>query len=292
MPKKKVTKAVIPAAGFGTRFLPATKAIPKEMFPIIDKPIIQHVVEDAVASGITDIIIVIGWHKKSIEDHFDSPFELETKLEEAGKIEQLEAVKEVSDLANFIYIRQKGSYGNGTPVLNAKHLIGDEPFVVLWGDDFFDADPPRTKQLIDVYNYYGGSVLSCIETDKEEDTRKYGFVSGDKVNDNIVQVDKIIEKPGPKRVPSKFASVSGQLLTPEIFNVLENLKPGKDNEIWLMDAVAELMTRESVYACLIKNGKYYDTGNKLEYLKANIEYALKRDDLKDELKNYLKNLKL
>lgn len=290
--KKKITKAVIPAAGLGTRFLPATKAMPKEMLPIIDKPIIQHVVEDAVAAGIEDIIIVSGWHKKCIEDHFDYPFELEKRLQEAGKDKQLEEVRKIAELANFIYIRQKGPYGNGTPILNARRLIGNEPFVVLWGDDFFEATPPRTKQLIDAYNYYNGSVLSCIETSKEEDTKKYGFVAGDKVADNIIQVDKIVEKPGPGKAPSNYATVSGYLLTPDIFPILASLSPGKDNEIWLMDAISEQMKKQAVYACLIKNAKYYDTGNKIEYLKANIDFALKRDEFKDELIQYLKDKKL
>lgn len=289
---KKVRKAVIPAAGFGTRFLPATKAMPKEMLPIIDKPVIQYVVEEAVASGIEDIIIVTGWHKRAVEDHFDYPFELERRLQEAGKDKELAEVRRIAEMANFIYVRQKGSYGNGTPVKMAREIIGDEPFVVLFGDDFIYSNPPRTKQMIDVYNYYGGSVMSCIETNKPEDKKRYGFVGGDRVAENIIQIDRLVEKPGERDAPSNVAAVSGYLLTPAIFPILENLKPGKSGEIWLTDAISTLMKQEAVYGCVIKDGKYYDTGNKLEYIKANIDFALQRDDLKDGLKKYLRELKI
>jgi UTP--glucose-1-phosphate uridylyltransferase len=288
---KKVRKAVIPAAGFGTRFLPATKAMPKEMLPIIDKPVIQYVVEEAVASGIEDIVIVTGWHKRAVEDHFDYPFELERRLEEAGKEKELAEVRRIAEMANFIYIRQKGPYGNGTPVKMAREVIGDEPFVVLFGDDFIHSNPPRTKQMIDVYNYYGGSAMSCIETDKPEDKKRYGFVGGDRVAENIIQIDRLVEKPG-EGSPLTYAAVSGYLLTPEIFPILETLKAGKSGEIWLTDAINILMKQEAVYGCLIKNGKYYDTGNKLEYIKANIDFALQRSDLKEGLREYLKSLKI
>jgi len=288
---KKVRKAVIPAAGFGTRFLPATKAMPKEMLPIVDKPTIQYVVEEAVAAGITDIIIVTGWNKRAVEDHFDYPFELEYRLKEAGKEKELAEVRRIAEMANFTYIRQKGAYGNGTPVRISRDVIGDEPFVVLFGDDFISSDPPRVKQLIDVYEYYGGSVLSCIETDRPEDKKRYGFIAGDRVAPNVIQIDKLVEKPGDK-APSNIAAVSGYLLTPAIFPILENLKPGKSGEVWLTDAILELMKTEAVYGCIIKNGKYYDTGNKLEYIKANIDFALQRDDLREGLKDYLRGLKI
>ena len=288
---KKVRKAVIPAAGFGTRFLPATKAMPKEMLPIVDKPTIQYVVEEAVAAGITDIIIVTGWNKRAVEDHFDYPFELEYRLKEAGKEKELREVRRIAEMANFTYIRQKGAYGNGTPIRISRDVVGDEPFVVLFGDDFISSDPPRVKQLIDVYEYYGGSVLSCIETDNPEDKKRYGFVAGDRVAPNVIQVDKLVEKPGDQ-APSNIAAVSGYLLTPAIFPILENLKPGKSGEVWLTDAILELMKTEAVYGCIIKNGKYYDTGNKLEYIKANIDFALRRDDLREGLTDYLKHLKL
>jgi UTP--glucose-1-phosphate uridylyltransferase len=292
MMSKKIRKAVIPAAGFGTRFLPQTKAMPKEMLPIVNKPIIQYVVEEAVASGIEDIIIVTSWQKRSIEDHFDYPYELEKRLVEWGKEKELEEVRRIAEMANFIYVRQKGPYGNATPVLSARQAVGSEPFLVLWGDDFIWSEPPRAKQLIDVWRYWGGSVLSCIRTDKKEDTLKYAFVSGDKVEDGIIQVDRLVEKPGPEKTPSNLASVSGYLLTPTIFPILEKLKPGKSGEVWLADGIRELMKHEPVYACEIQNGKYYDTGNKLEYLKTVVEFALKDPDINGEFRDYLKKLKI
>ena len=289
---KKIRKAVIPAAGFGTRFLPATKAMPKEMLPIVDKPVIQYVVEEAVASGIEDIIIVTGCHKRAVEDHFDYPFELVERLREAGKTKELEEVERIAGMANFIYIRQKGTYGNGTPIKLAREIIGNEPFIVLFGDDFIYSDPPRAKQLIDTYNYYGGSVLACINAPRPEDKDRYGFIGGDMVAPGVIQVDKLVEKPGRDTAPSNIASVSGYLLTPSIFPILENLRPGKGGEIWLADAINILMKQEAIYGCIIKNGKYYDTGNKLEYIKANLDFALKREDMKDGLKEYLKGLSL
>ena len=190
----KIRKAVIPAAGFGTRFLPATKAMPKEMLPIVDKPIIQYVVEEAVASGIKDIIMVTGWHKRSIEDHFDYPYELEKRLLESGKEKQAEEVRKIANLANFIYIRQKGPYGNGTPVLNARHLIGDEPFAVMWGDEFIYSDPPRLKQMIDVYEKYGKPSISAVRV-PDNKTEKYGIADISPVADNVFKINAIVEKP-------------------------------------------------------------------------------------------------
>jgi len=289
---QKIRKAIIPAAGLGTRFLPATKAQPKEMLPIVDKPIIQYVVEELVASGIEQIIIVTGWHKRSIEDHFDYSFELEKRLEEAGKTERLKEIRRIAELADFIYVRQKGPYGNGTPVLSAKNLIGDEPFLVLWGDDFIHSTPPRAKQLIDVYKKYQGPVLSCIKTDDEEDSYKYGFVKGKKVEAGVVQIEELIEKPGPKKKPSNLASVSGYLLTPDIFPVLAKQKLGKGGELWLPDAIATLMKQRPVYACEIKKAKFYDCGNKLAYLKTNVDFALKDKDIAEDFKKYLRDLKL
>lgn len=286
----KIRKVVIPAAGYGTRFLPATKAQPKEMLPIVDKPIIQYVVEEAVASGIEDVIIVTGWQKRSIEDHFDYPYELEKHLEAQGKTEQLSEVRRIANLANFIYIRQKGPYGNATPVLCSKHLIGNEPFAVLWGDDFIYSEPPRLKQMVDVFNKYQSIVLSVIETNDPEDTKRYGFIKGKKLENCVYEVEDFLEKPGPENAPSNLAAVSGYILTPEIFQILERLKPGKDEEFWLVDAIKEFMKTNKVYACKIENGKYYDTGNKLEYLKANIDFALKRPDYNKELREYLKKI--
>lgn len=289
---KKVKKAVIPAAGFGTRFLPQTKAMPKEMLPVVDKPIIQYVVEEAVSAGIEDIIIITGWHKRAIEDHFDYPFELEKRLKGWGKEKELAEVRRIAGLANFIYIRQKGPYGNATPVICARKVIGEEPFLVLWGDDFIYAQPPRAKQLIEVYNYYKGSVLSCIRTQKKEDTLRYGFISGDKVEEDVYQIDKIVEKPGPEKAPSDIASVSGYLLTPTIFPILEKLRPGKGGELWLPEAIGNLIKVEPVYARVIKNGRYYDTGNKLEYLKTVVEFGLAHKEVGREFKKYLKSLKI
>lgn len=288
---KKITKVIIPAAGFGTRFLPATKALPKEMLPIVDKPIIQYVVEEAVASGIKDIIIVTSWQKKALEDHFDRSFELEKQLESAGKTELLKEVQHIAKMANFIYIRQKGPYGNATPVLSASQILNkDEPFAVLWGDEFFSADPPRLKQMIDVYEQYGHSVISAVRVPKE-DVSRYGIAEIKSIKDNVYEILSLVEKPKPEEAPSNLATHGAYILTPGIFKCLNNLKPGKDGELWLIEAIKELKEKEPIYACEIKNSKYYDTGNKLEYLKANIEFALKRKDLKKPLLDYLKTIR-
>ena len=286
----KIKKVVIPAAGMGTRFLPATKAQPKEMMPVVDKPIIQYVVEEAVASGIEDIVIITGWHKRSIEDHFDYPFELEKRLEEAGKTKQLEEIRKVAAMANFIYIRQKGPYGNGTPVLNAKEVIGNEPFAVLWGDEFIHSKPPRLKQMIDVYDKYEDCVISGVRIPDKSAVSKYGIADYNEVDEGVFEIKKIIEKPDPDKAPSNLAVHGAYIFNPEIFDYLENTKPGKDNELWLVDAVNDLMKKRAVYACEIKNSKYYDTGNKLEYLKANIDFALENRELSEGLKKYLKEI--
>lgn len=288
---KKIRKAVIPAAGFGTRFLPQTKALPKEMLPIVDKPIIQYVVEEAVAAGIRDIIIVTGWHKRAIEDHFDYPFELEQRLKEWGKHEMLDEVRRIADMANFIYIRQKGPYGNGTPVLSAREVIGDEPFVVLWGDEFIHSKPARAKQCIEVYEKYGDPVISAIKVAKK-DVKRYGIADVKKIEGNIYQIFDLVEKPEPAEAPSTLAAHGCYVLTPDIFDELEKLKPGKGNEVWLTDAIKNLMKKRPVYACEIQNGKYYDTGNKLEYLKTVVEFALQHTELNGDFRDYLKSLKL
>ena len=287
----KIRKAVIPAAGFGTRFLPQTKAMPKEMLPIVDKPVIQYVVEELVASGITDIVIVTGWHKRAIEDHFDYPFELIKMLEQQKKEELLEQVKRTANMANFIYIRQKGPYGNGTPVLCARTVIGDEPFVAIWGDEFIYATPPRARQCIEVFEKYGDPVISAIRVPKT-DVSRYGIVDVTKVEKNIWQIKKLIEKPAKEEAPSNLAAHGCYVLTPDIFPILAALKPGKSNEIWLTDAIKNLMKSRPVYACEVTNGKYYDTGNKLEYLKTVVEFALAHKDLNGDFRDYLKSLKL
>ena len=289
----KIRKAIIPAAGFGTRFLPQTKAMPKEMLPVVDKPIIQYVVEEAVASGIEDIIIVTGWHKRAIEDHFDYPFELEERLKEWGKEEQLAEVRRIAEMANFIYIRQKGPYGNATPVICARRVIGNEPFAVLWGDEFIYAKPPRLAQMIKVWQEYGGAVISGVRIETRDHLSRYGIADLLPIKDNISKIKKIAEKPLPAEAPSNLATHGAYILPPEIFEIIENLKPGKGGEVWLVDAIDELIKKDyPVYACEIKNGKYFDTGNKLEYLKTVVEFALKHPEINDDFRAYLKSLKL
>lgn len=286
----KIRKVVIPAAGYGTRFLPMTKASPKEMMPVVDKPIIQYVVEEAVASGIEDIIIVTGSNKRAIEDHFDHNLELEKYLEENQKMEQLEEIRKISQLANFIYLGQKGPYGNGTPVLNAKSVIGNEPFAVLWGDQFTASETPRLKQMITVFEKYGDPVLSFVKAKSDEDFSRYGVPEVKDVAPGIYEVLNFVEKPGKEAAPSDLVADGGYILTPDVFEALEQTELGKGGELWLADAINKLKDKHTIYACEVQNGKYYDTGNKLEYLKANIDFALKRDDIKEELKKYLKEL--
>ncbi len=284
-----IKKLVIPVAGLGTRFLPATKAQPKEMMPVIDKPIIQYVVEDAVRSGITDIIMVTGPSKRVVEDHFSPNYELINLLKKQGKDEISEEVKKISDLANFIFIRQKGPYGNGTPVLCAKDIIGDEPFAVMWGDEFFYAPKkPQLKQLIEVYEKYGDPVLTAYLVDNEG-TEKYGIIDGLEVQKGVYQIKDIIEKPGPKKAPSHLASLGGFVLTPDIFSALESTKIGKGGELWLVDAIFKLLKKRPIYAKLIE-GVYYDTGSKLGYLRANIDFALRDKKLGKEVKRYLRSV--
>jgi len=289
--RKPIRKAIIPAAGFGTRFLPQTKAMPKEMLPIVDKPVIQYVVEELVESGITEIIIVTGWHKRAIEDHFDYPNELIQTLKDQGKEKMIEDVKRPAELANFVYIRQKGPYGNGTPVLCAKDVIGDEPFVVIWGDEFIYSNPPRAKQCLDVFAKYGDPVISAIRV-PHEDVSRYGIVETVEVEKHVGQIKRLIEKPSIEEAPSNLAAHGCYVLTPDIFPILENLKPGKSGEIWLTDAIRELMKSRPVYACEVQNAKYYDTGNKLEYLKTVVEFALNHKDLNGDFRDYLKSLKV
>jgi len=288
----KIRKAVIPAAGYGTRFLPMTKASPKEMLPVVDKPIIQYVVEEAVASGIEDIIIVTGYNKRAIEDHFDHNMELEKYLEEQGKTEQLEEIKRIAEMANFIYVRQKGPYGNGTPILNTEAIIGDEPFAVLWGDEFIYAEPPRLKQMIEVFDKYNDPVISGVRIENKAYLSKYGIAKIREVEDKIFEIEEIVEKPEPDQAPSNLATHGAYILTPDIFKALKNAKPGKGGEIWLTDGINALKENHKIYAREIENGKYYDTGNKLEYLKANIDFALKRNDIKEDLASYIKSLNI
>ncbi|MBA3758754.1 UTP--glucose-1-phosphate uridylyltransferase [Candidatus Saccharibacteria bacterium] len=289
-----VRKAVIAAAGFGTRFLPQTKAMPKEMLPLVDKPIIQYIVEELVDAGIQDIVIVTGYHKRSIEDHFDQmSADLRANLKQGDKLELLEETKKISDLANFAYIRQKGPYGNGTPMLNAEHLIGNEPFIYTFADDFIVAEPSRFKQMIDVYQRTGSSVLTCIRVENDEDYDRYGIIDGEQIEDDLVRMNTIIEKPGKQNAPSNLASVSGYVFTPEIFKYLhmaqDNLQPGHE---FYQQAAMQLMidNGNEMLAYEVKNSRYYDTGNKLEYLKTVVDFALKHDDIKDEFAAYLRTL--
>jgi UTP--glucose-1-phosphate uridylyltransferase len=294
---KKVRKAVIPAAGYGTRFLPATKAQPKEMLPIVDKPIIQYVVEDAVNAGIEDIIIVTGWSKRSIEDHFDYPFELEKKLQESGKEKEVEEIRRIANMANFHYVRQKGPYGNATPILNAKRFIGDEPFLVLWGDEFIEATPGASQQLIKAYEKYGGSmVLGSVKKNSPDDYKRYGYATGKEIDPGFVKIDKIIEKPGAGTIESDYAIVSPFLFEPEIFDALEEAMETHKNdgrEIHYIDGINKILAKDKAcYALQFQDGKYHDCGNKLEYLKTVVEMGLKHEDLKEEFGEYLKNLKV
>lgn len=291
---KKIRKVVIPAAGFGTRFLPQTKAMPKEMLPVVDKPVIQYVVEEIVNSGIKDIVIVTGWNKRSIEDHFDFPnAELVKNLKDGGKEKMIDEVKKIAEMANFIYVRQKGPYGNGTPVLCAEPVIEDEPFAVVWGDEFIYSNPPRLKQMIEVYNKYGGVVISGVRINKKEDLKRYGIAQIKPVEGNVFEIEKIVEKPDPETAPSNLATHGAYILPPEIFKALKELKPGKGGEIWLVDAINVLRDQGvPIYACEIQNGKYYDTGNKMEYLKTVVEFALNHPEINGEFRKYLKELDL
>jgi len=283
----KIRKVVIPVAGLGTRFLPATKAQPKEMLPIVDKPIIQYIVEEAVRAGITDVILVTGSTKRAIEDHFDQNVALEESLKKSGKTKYYKAIKEVAEMANFIYIRQKGPYGNGTPVLNAKKIIGDEPFAVVWGDDIWHCQAkPHLKQLMEVFEKYGDPVLTSIKTN-DEGTKKYGIIEGLEIETDVYQVKSIVEKPGPKKTKSRIASLGGFIFTPDIFEALEKTKLGKDNELWLVDAIAQIMKKRPVYAKVV-NGEFYDPGSKLGWLKANVEFGLRDKEVAKDFKKFLK----
>ncbi|MCW0927357.1 UTP--glucose-1-phosphate uridylyltransferase GalU [Weissella sp. LMG 11983] len=285
---KPVRKAIIPAAGLGTRFLPATKALAKEMLPIVDKPTIQFIIEEALASGIEDIVIVDGKSKRSIEDHFDLNPELENNLKEKGKDELLKLVEETTDI-NLYFIRQSHPRGLGDAVLTAKSFIGDEPFVVMLGDDLMADETPLTKQLIDRYNTTGESTLAVMKVPHEQ-VSEYGVIAPEKeVEDGLHQVNSFVEKPKPEDAPSDLAIIGRYLLTPEIFEELENTKPGKGNEIQLTDAIDSLNKRQHVYAHEFK-GKRFDIGSKIGFLTTNIEYGLTHPQTADALKQYIKDL--
>lgn len=288
------TKAIIAAAGFGTRFLPQTKAMPKEMIPLIDKPIIQYVVEELVEAGIKDIIIVGSSNKRAIEDHFDLPNqELLANLRAGGEKKKhlLEQIEAISDLANFIYVRQKGPYGNATPIACAAHLIGDEPFIYTYADDFFVASPGRTSQLIDTYMQHNGVVFACKRIVDDAEYDRYGVVAGEAVDGTTLKVERIIEKPGKDSAPSSLASVSGYLLTPEIFKYLEKASQKFDGKGELMiQPIMQSMIDDGheMFAREVVDGKYYDTGDKLEYLKTVLDFGLAHPQLGAELESHLR----
>lgn len=292
--KQKVRKAVIAAAGFGTRFLPQTKAMPKEMLPLVDKPIIQYVVEELVEAGIKDIIIVSNYSKRSIEDHFDVPSaELSTALKNGGKDAQLEKLHAISDMANFVYVRQKQPLGNIAPLYYAQHLIDDEPFIYTYADDILRAEPNRSQQMIEVYEKTGNSALPCIRLTKDEEYDRYGVVGGRKSEEGYVTVETFIEKPGKAKAPSDLASVSGYLLTPEILQYIQDDAQKYDGktELKIQDTMQRMINDGHEFSAFeLENGKYYDAGNKLEYLKTMIEFAMEHDDIKDEFCEYLRTL--
>ena len=287
--ENKIRKAIIPAAGLGTRFLPATKAQPKEMLPIVDKPTLQYIIEECVASGIEEILIITGRNKKSIEDHFDRSVELEMELEKSGKEEMLKMVREISDMVNIHFIRQKEPRGLGHAILCAKTFVGNEPFEVLLGDDVvYNDNKPCLKQLIDCYEEYKTSVLG-VQTVEPQDVNKYGIVGGLHIEDRVYKVKNLIEKPAVEEAPSNVAILGRYIITPKIFEILENTKPDKGNEIQLTDALLELIKHEAMYAYDFE-GRRYDVGDKLGFLQATVEYALRKEELRDGFIEYLNSI--
>ena len=286
----KVKKAIIPAAGLGTRFLPATKAQPKEMLPIVDKPTIQYIIEEAVASGIEEILIITGKSKRAIEDHFDKSVELEMQLKESGKDDLLKIVEDISNLVDIHYIRQKEPRGLGHAIHCAKTFVGNEPFAVMLGDDVVDSEVPCLKQLIDCFNEYKTSVLG-VQKVAEDQVSKYGIVEGIEIEDRVYKVKNLVEKPKEGETNSNTAILGRYIITPRIFDILEHTEPGKGGEIQLTDALQTLMGEEAMYAYNFE-GRRYDVGDKLGFLQATVEYALKREELKDDFREYLKSLDL
>ena len=284
--RQTVKKAIIPAAGLGTRFLPATKAQAKEMLPIVDKPTLQYIIEEAIESGIEEILIVTGRNKKSIEDHFDRSVELELELEQKGKTAMLEMVQDISNMVNIHYIRQKEPKGLGHAIHCAKSFIGNEPFAVLLGDDIVDASTPCLKQMIDAYDEYKTTVLGVQEVAREN-VDKYGILDVKHIEDRVYKVKDMVEKPSIEEAPSNIAILGRYIITPEIFNILENQAPGKGGEIQLTDALQTLATKEAIYAYNFE-GRRYDVGDKLGFLEATVDFALKRPELRDDFIEFLK----
>jgi UTP--glucose-1-phosphate uridylyltransferase len=285
----RVRKAVIPAAGLGTRFLPASKAVPKEMLPIVDKPVIQYIVEGAVESGIEEVVLVTASAKRAIEDHFDRFFELEYRLEASGKHDLLEETRRPAEMARFVMVRQGSPLGNGHAVLLAKEVVGDEPFAMLWGDDVVLGSPPFVRQLIEAHERTGGSVVGVMAVPPEE-AIKYGVVEvAERLDDRLVRCSRIVEKPPLDNVPSNLAAVAGYVLTPDIFGYLEQTSVGQGGEIWLADGVQKIAAKGNLYA-LEFAGRRYDAGNKLEYLQATVDLALARSDLGPAFRAYLEDV--
>ena len=286
---KKIRKAIIPAAGLGTRFLPATKAQPKEMLPIVDKPTLQYIIEEAIESGIEEILIITGRNKKSIEDHFDRSVELELELEHKGKVEMLEMVKSISNMVDIHFIRQKEPKGLGHAIYCAKSFVGNEPFAVMLGDDIvYNEGKPCLRQLMDCYDEYKTSVLG-VQTVLDGDVDKYGIVDGLKIEGNVTKVKGLVEKPSVDEAPGNMAILGRYIITPSIFEILERTKPGKGGEIQLTDALLELMSEEAIYAYNFE-GRRYDVVDKLGFLEATVEYALRKPELKDAFIEYLKSI--
>lgn len=284
----RIKKAIIPAAGLGTRFLPATKAQPKEMLPIVDKPTIQYIIEEAVKSGIEQILIITGRNKNSIEDHFDKSFELEAQLKANGKDDLLELVENISNMVDIHYIRQKEPKGLGHAINCAKIFVGNEPFAVLLGDDVIKSETPCLKQLMDSFEKYNKTILGVQQVPREN-ISKYGIIKGEMIENNVYRIEDMVEKPSIEEAPSDIAILGRYIITPEIFDILSNTKPGKNNEIQLTDALKTLLTKEEIYACKFQ-GKRYDVGDKMGFLQATVEFALDRDDLKYDFRKYLNTL--
>lgn len=285
-PIPKIKKAIVAVAGAGTRFLPATKTMPKEMLPIVDKPIIQLVVEELVAAGIQDIILVTKWDKKPLEDHFDHNWALANELREAGKLEQLEEITRISDMANFVYIRQKGPYGNGTPVLSAANLVYNEPFLYVWGDDLVRSKISFTKQMIADYETHGHLMIGVQKVEREM-VNRYGIV---KLRSQSTEIENIIEKPSIDEAPSQLADFGRMILNQDIVDILREIPLGKDNELWIVDAIRRYVERGGIFlAKEVDDGEWLTTGDPLNYLKAVIKYALDRNDIGKDLKEFLKS---
>lgn len=291
---KRVTKAVIPVAGFGTRFLPQTKSMPKQMLPLVDKPVIQYIVELLVKSGIEDIIMVTNYHDRAIEDHFDRPHQdLVENILLGGEKKRpyLDILNEISDMANFVYIRQKGPYGNGTPILNVKHLIGDQPFIYTWGDEFVETEGKTIfEQLIETYEKYDCSVMGSIKARNDEDYKRFGFVGGELIEDGLIDIKTVIEKPGKDKAPSDLANVAGFLFTADVFEYIEKAKEmlKEGDELWYNDALRLMLSEgKRAMAKEIKSGIYRDAGTKLEYMKTVVEMGLKHPEIGEEFGKWI-----